>query len=558
MTDKKGDFKKIFLLGIPLFAGNFSKYLLQLADTVMVGRLGTLELASIAIAGLYCHVLLTFIWPLTSGVQAITARRFGKQKLSKNSKTGCACKNGLQDNAENTSISAEINENEVITAGNSSADSVTNSGTVSSVSDRKLSGGQMPSESLSAEEIFFIHDSDGESIHSDHGRICPGADEKPGYRNIPASELSPEAFTGRVLTGGFAAGAAAGLAAFIISFASSFILDVLIDEKSLLPLALEYTYLLRWAFPIAGLGVVISGFLAGINMTFQIMVVTIGSNILNIFFNYLFIFGSLGFPRLGVQGAALGTVLAEVLGTLYLLLYLLHEKKLLPYRIFSFSRIKLNLVKDIIRIASPIAVQNIVALTVFLVYESFIGIIGTAYLAATHIIFSVFRVNKTIVGGFARAGGILTGNFLGADDKIKAESIVKCCAASGFLIGVFIVITVFAFPSQIASFFTKDTETAQITVKALRFFALFFFVEVFGYTFEIIFAGIGWSRFVLFSEFTTNMIFILFMTWLCIRVLGLGIYWGWLSFALYQVFHALILTAGWLSKRWLYVEVEKK
>ncbi len=66
-----------------------------------------------------------------------------------------------------------------------------------------------------------------------------------------------------------------------------------------------------------------------------------------------------------------------------------------------------------------------IAFAVFLTYESFIGLIGTVYLASTHIIFSVFRVNKTLVGGFARAGAILSGNYLGADERGKAEDVVN-------------------------------------------------------------------------------------------------------------------------------------
>ncbi len=173
MFIQKKLFKKIILLGIPLFAGNFSKYLLQLADTIMVGRLGTAELASIAIAGLYCHILITFIWPLTTGVQALSARRFGRMKYSRETT--------LTDTASD-----------------------------------------------------------------------------PGYQLN-----NTESCTGEVLTSGLVCGILAGLTAFIASFSASFILDLLIDEKSLLPYALEYTYLLRWAFPIAGIGVVISGFLPG-------------------------------------------------------------------------------------------------------------------------------------------------------------------------------------------------------------------------------------------------------------------------------------------------------
>jgi Na+-driven multidrug efflux pump len=78
-----------------------------------------------------------------------------------------------------------------------------------------------------------------------------------------------------------------------------------------------------------------------------------------------------------------------------------------------------------------------------------------------------------------------------------------------------------------------------------------------GFSFEMIFTANGWGRFVLFSEFSTNMVFILGVTFLLIRVLGFGIYAAWTGFALYQAGHAIILTIGYLSKRWIHIEVEK-
>jgi hypothetical protein len=71
--------KRICVIGTPLLAGHLSSYLLQIADTAMVGRLGREPLAAIAIATMVGGILSTFVWPVTVGTQAITARRFGRQ-----------------------------------------------------------------------------------------------------------------------------------------------------------------------------------------------------------------------------------------------------------------------------------------------------------------------------------------------------------------------------------------------------------------------------------------------------------------------------------------------
>ena len=79
-----------------------------------------------------------------------------------------------------------------------------------------------------------------------------------------------------------------------------------------------------------------------------------------------------------------------------------------------------------------------------------------------------------------------------------------------------------------------------------------------GFSFEIIFGGNGWGRYVLFSEFSTNIIFIIILTLVLVNIFHMGIYGAWMGFALYQVFHALILFLGFLSKKWLHIEVEGK
>lgn len=449
--------KKIITVGTPLLAGNFSFYLLQVADTAMVGRLGTDSLAAIAVATLVSGILATVVWPVTVGTQGIASRRFGKQQATPEK-------------------------------------------------DRPLA-----------------------ATH-----------------------------TGEVLESAILAGIIASVLAILLSYFAPWVLRQLLPDERVGIIAYQYIALYRISLPFLGFSVALTGFLAGIKKTSAIMFSNILSNLINIAVNYILIFGKLGFPALGIKGAALGTIISQAVSALYLLVPLLPREQRRLYNYFSFSSLKPDLLYSIFRSGLPVGVQNCVALFIFLVYESLVGAIGTVYLAATHIVFSVFRINKTIVGGFARGSSILVGNALGAEDREEALQVVRGCTIIALFIGIIILLLILLFPEAIAGLFSKDQETIFLGKKALLFFAVFFFLEVLGYSFEIIFTNNGWGTYVLISEFSTNVVFILLCTFLSVKVFNLGIYFAWTSFALYQIFHALILLSGFLSRKWMNVQVERK
>ncbi len=441
--------KGIIVLGLPLLAGRFAHYLMSLADTAMVGRLGTVELAAIALGGLFTSILFTFLWPVRTGVQAITSRRKGRIEAGQN---------------------------------------------------------------LVLEEV---------------------------------------------LTNGLAAAMIAAALGFLVSFSAGPLLRLLRVDEKIIPLTLAYIGVLRWSLPLFGVVQASMGFLAGVRRTGDIMVVTIGTNVLNVLFNYLLIFGKAGFPALGIRGAALGTLLAEAAGAVYLIYKLGRLGYLVHFRPAAGTSYQGHLIQDVFHQAIPIGIQNIGALGIFMIYEIFVGKTGTAALAATHVLFSLYRVNKTIVGGFSQSSAILVGNHLGAGDVEGANRVMVNCEFLSAIIGAVVFAAVLIFPEPIVSVFTTDPETIAIGVRAMRFFAPFFFIEILGYSFEMIFTSNGWPRFVLISEFTTNVVFILGATALGLFVFGKGLTWAWASFGLYQLSHAAILTAGYFSKKWAHLEVER-
>lgn len=364
--------------------------------------------------------------------------------------------------------------------------------------------------------------------------------------------------TAWVLSNGAIAGWLTAALALVASTAAGPILRLLLTDDDLIYLALDYVRTLRWSTVLMSLGMAHRGFFSAVNRTKIVMGATILGNGLNVLFNYALIFGNLGAPALGIQGAALGTLLAEGFLTLMLVGYGQFSPKMRPYKLLRFAHLRIATIADVIRIMLPPAVQNGAALSIFLTYQTLIGRLGTEYLAVTSLLFTLFRINKTLVGGFAQGASILVGNRLGTGDAEGARQVIIAQERIALLLGVTLAVTLLSATRGVLGLFSLEPELLPLGVRALRFFAFFFFIEVLGYSFEIIFSHNGWGKLVLISEFTTNIVFILGLTLLGVRVFDFGIFGAWSGFAAYQVAHALILTAGFFSGKWREVEVDRE
>jgi len=91
----KAHLKDVVKLGSPLLAGIFAEYIMYIADSVMIGRLGTDYLAAVAVGGIVAEMLWAFAWTTAPGTQALASRRFGVQGENSFEFTGQVIDNGI-------------------------------------------------------------------------------------------------------------------------------------------------------------------------------------------------------------------------------------------------------------------------------------------------------------------------------------------------------------------------------------------------------------------------------------------------------------------------------
>ena len=179
-------------------------------------------------------------------------------------------------------------------------------------------------------------------------------------------------------------------------------------------------------------------FTDGLSKTRPAMYATVFSNILNVFLNYFLIFGYGGFPKMGVEGAAIGTMIARTGAVIFILLFIQYHPLFKGYSLrIGFKKLKLSLFKKIFSLGLPSALQMFFEVAFFTMAIWMSGILGKNAQAANQIALNLSAMTFMFAMGLGVVAMIRVGNQFG----MKAYADLRRIAISLFLlIGLFDVV----------------------------------------------------------------------------------------------------------------------
>ncbi|WP_190809331.1 MATE family efflux transporter [Flagellimonas sp. S3867] len=169
-------------------------------------------------------------------------------------------------------------------------------------------------------------------------------------------------------------------------------------------------------------------FSEGLSQTKYPMYATVLANVLNIVINYLLIFGSFGFPKLGIVGAAIGTLVARFVMVAYIWFLLKRKEKFQPYITkFNFRLIEKKVMRKIISLGFPSALQMFFEVAIFTAAIWLSGVLGKNAQAANQIALNLSSMTFMVGMGLSVAAMVRVGNQKGLqnfkDLRRIAESI---------------------------------------------------------------------------------------------------------------------------------------
>lgn len=311
----------------------------------------------------------------------------------------------------------------------------------------------------------------------------------------------------------------------LLFFVPDKILNLAGATKEMLPLATRYAKISSFSFFLLTLSSTTNGIFRGIKDTKTSLYVAGSINIVNLFLDYVLIFGNFGFPEWGITGAAVATVAGNFIG---ILLQWSRLKKL-PFKISLFSYVSKKDIWEIIRFAVPSGLQEANFSLSRLLGLTLILSLGTTAFAANQIGIAIEAISTMPGWGVAIACTALVGHSIGENNPNKSQeyTLYSTIIASIFM-GI-LACFFFFIPKTLVSFFINKQETDVIKIGAICLQVAAFeqipiaIVTVLGSYFK----GIGNPKIPFYVSFFTNWFLRLPIAFYLISILRLPVYIYW-------------------------------
>lgn len=290
------------------------------------------------------------------------------------------------------------------------------------------------------------------------------------------------------------------------------------------------------------------------------MYVNAVTNLVNVIFNFLLIYPSRTISLLGsslsiwgagmgVEGAAWGTAISFVVGIVLMAFAVCRNHMVSP---IGFSlKPDFGILRRVWQISLPNILQRMVMCLGQIAFTALITSLGTMSLAAHSIAITAEQAFYMPGSGFQAAATTLSGQALGAGDKDKIKQIIAVSsrisvitlACTGFLL--------FLFPSVVMSIFTPDQEVIRRGAQVLRLVSIS--EPFFGLTMvlEGAFNGMGDTKPSFYISLFTMWCLRILPTFICVKVLHLGLIAVWCCMVVDVISRSLLLLARYIRGKWL-------
>jgi multidrug resistance protein, MATE family len=215
-------------------------------------------------------------------------------------------------------------------------------------------------------------------------------------------------------------------------------------------------------------------FAEGLSQTKQAMYVTIFCNLVNVFLNWVLIYGKLGAPELGLNGAGIATLISRVLMPILMGWYVIRSKRYRQFNLqLGIKKLRFFMINRILKIGLPTGFQYIFEVSAFSAAAIMMGWIGVNALAGHQIALNLASISYMMAAGLSTAGMIRISNQIGKGNQkgMREAGMVVFGMVLVFMFTCAVVFVVFRY--TLPTFYIDDMEVIQISASLLVIAGLF-------------------------------------------------------------------------------------
>lgn len=313
---------------------------------------------------------------------------------------------------------------------------------------------------------------------------------------------------------------------FILSYLYSPIaLRFLIDSEQVYQATVNYLNWRIYGFFFSFIIVMFRAFLIG---TINTKILTINSIVMvltNITLNYILIFGKLGFPALGITGAAIASSISEAVAVIYFLVYSRFKINSQKYGLLQSYSINTSILKKVLGISIWVMIQHGLVFGGWFVFFVTVEHLGERSLATTNIVRNISSFLFMFVQAFASVSSSLVSNLIGAG---KSNEVMKLCRKVILLCYVFVLpvaLIIAVCPNYVLRIFTDNKELITYLIPPLLVMLSSYLIAVPTFVWFCAVSGTGSTLSSLRIAIVSLIIYIVYITMIFRYIPSLTLLW---------------------------------
>ena len=307
----------------------------------------------------------------------------------------------------------------------------------------------------------------------------------------------------------------------ILYFFSDQLLLWLIDSQNIYEASIDYIKYRQFGIAFVCFNFLYRALYVGISNTKVITYSTAIMAVVNIALDYCLIFGKCGFPQMGIGGAALASLCAEVSAFAFFTLYSYITLRKREFGMFKIHRLESELMGRILKISTPTMVQKLFSFSVWFIFFVLIEKMGETAAGISSITRSIYMILITPCFAFSTTTNTLVSRIIGEGRLNQIFPTINKVLKNCMLCTIPIVIFVAIFPMQIAGIYTDDLDFARLVVPSILVICGGTIFQGIGNGYFEAVSGTGNTSAALYLESAVLVVYILFifaMTHLTTRV----------------------------------------
>lgn len=286
------------------------------------------------------------------------------------------------------------------------------------------------------------------------------------------------------------------------------------------------------------------------------LVTNLIANLINVFLNYCLISGNLGFPALGIKGAAIATIIGNFVAFAISIFAIYNRpNQFLSVKLTDNWRLDKVSCGQIYRISSSAFVEQLGMRIGFFISAKIVNNLGTEAVAVNAIIQSIISLSFNITDGFAIGAAGLVGKSLGEEKEELAFAYGRMSQIISFCLGGIMFTFVVLSRTWLAALFSREPATIKAASDMIIFAALVIFPQSLQWVTTGILRGAGDTKYTARSSLISVMVVRPVLSYSFCYILGFGLIGSWMGMFIDQIVRFSLNNVRFVNLKWIRIKI---